>query len=94
MNGDKMDMQDKRNPEEGSRNNINRLDEIENNKQPGSEGEQHIFRNNVKDHLRITQYTVRLLQVSDRVRLPKLKENIKLIKLKEEIKGITEDVLE
>ena len=53
----------------------------ENNKHPNAEGEQHTFRNKLKEDLQIMWHKVRLLQMSEREKLPKLKTKSKLIKL-------------
>ena len=66
----------------------------ENNKHPSAEGEQHTFRNKLKEDLQIMWHKVRLLQMPEREKLPKSKTNNKLIKLQEEIKGVIEELLE
>jgi hypothetical protein len=50
----KGDMNDKRKPQDGPRNNNTHLDKMENSKHQGSEGEQHIVRNKLKEDLHIT----------------------------------------
>ena len=89
-----MDMNDKEHQKRDQEVTNREIGKLENNKQPGSKGEQHTVRNKLKEDLYITQHKVRLLQVSERERLAKLKENTKLIKLKEEINGINEEILE
>ena len=89
MNGDRMDMNDKRKPEEGPRNNNTGLDK----KTPGIRGIA-AHRNKLKKDLRIKQHEVRLLRVSERERVPNLKENSIFLKFNEEINGIIEEILE
>jgi hypothetical protein len=67
---------------------------LENNKHPSAEGEQHTFRNRLKEDLQIMWHKVRLLQMSEREKVPKLKTNSKLIKLQGEINGVIEELLE
>ena len=65
-----------------------------NNKHQSAEGEQHTFKNKLKEDLQIMWHKVRLLQMSEREKLPKLKTNSKLIKLQGEINGVREELLE
>ena len=66
----------------------------ENNKHPSAEGEQHTFKNKLKEDLQIMWPKVRVLEMCEMEKLPKLKTNSKLIKLQEEINGVTEELLE
>ena len=59
-----------------------------------AEGEQHTFRNKLKEDLQIMWHKVRLLEMFEREKLSKLKTNSKLIKLQEEIEGVNEELLE
>ena len=64
------------------------------NKHPSAEGQQHTFKNKLKEDLQIMWHMVRLLQISEREKLPRLKRNRKLIKLQEEINGVIEELLD
>ena len=67
---------------------------VENNNHPSAEGEQHTFRNTLKEDLHIMWHKVRLLQMSEREELPKLKTNSKWINFQKEINGVIEEILE
>ena len=54
--------------------------QVENNKHPRAEGEQHTLKNKLKEDLQIMWHKVRLLQMCEREKLPKLKTNSKFIK--------------
>jgi len=45
---------------------------VENNKHPNAEGEQHTVKNKLKEDLQIMWHKVRLLQMSEREKMPKL----------------------
>jgi len=81
VNGDKMDVNGIEYQKRGQESNNTGFGKAENNKHRSAEGEQHTFRNKLKEDLQIMWHKVRLLQMSEREKLPKLKTKSKLIKL-------------
>ena len=94
VNGNKMDTNVIEQQKRDEENDNTCFGEAENNKHQSAEGEQHTFKNKLKEDLQIMWHKVRLLQMSERETLPKLKANSKLIKFQGEINGVIEELLE
>ena len=94
VNGDKMDTNIIEHQKRDEENDNTGFGKVENNKHQSAEGEQHTFKNKLKEDLQIMWHKVRLLQMSEREKLPKLQTNSKLIKLQGEINGVIEELLE